>query len=415
MRAMITPSPNVPRETIAQSEAQRSARAEPGENFRDVVSRGRERAGDRDRARETDDAHSPEARRAARLEAARQGDRIDSSRAAEDAAASDTSAHSASEADTPDAGHETDSGLPARAASAQAVGRTDGQAEAVSKPGPKYDDARPNGGRVPASDVETLAGDEVRRALAALSIQQLVGPNVAIDTVRALSAQGIADADGPTDDAATTNPSANTTTSTTPKSADAALLAAPASERPTLAHADLPRELRTLSSADAKSGIVAITPGAPTIVAELAAPTAPVSVARLTPAELPQFLDGLAVRVDGPAASAFVELEPVDLGRLTIELSLQPEGGVRAEVRAERPDGFAAIEARLPELRASLIGRGFASADVQLSLGLSQRDSRGNPEPSSPRRSRRDAGRGLDTERVLALAPSPSGSIDLWA
>jgi flagellar hook-length control protein FliK len=130
---------------------------------------------------------------------------------------------------------------------------------------------------------------------------------------------------------------------------------------------------------------------------------------------LPQFLEKLAVRVDGPAGSAFVELEPVALGRLTIELSLQPEGGVRAEVRAERPDGYAAIEARLPELRASLIGRGFASADVQLSLGLSQRDSRGNSEPSSPRRSRRDAGRDLETERALALAPSPSGSIDLWA
>jgi flagellar hook-length control protein FliK len=413
---MITPSPNVPRETLAQSEAQRSVRAEPAENFRDVVSRDRERASERDRARETDDAHSPSARRAARAEATRRGDRIDSSPAAEDAAASDHGPQGASEADSGDAEPETDSSLRARAASAQTGGRTDGQAEAAAKPGAKSDEASSNGGRSSAGDVEPLVGDEVRRALAALGIQPVVAPNVALDAVRALPAQGIADADSPTDDgAAATNPSANGSTSNTPKAADAALLAATATERSTLEHVELPREIRTPSSADAKSGIVAITPGGPTITAEVAAPTAPIPVARLTPAELPQFLEKLAVRVDGPAGSAFVELEPVALGRLTIELSLQPEGGVRAEVRAERPDGYAAIEARLPELRASLIGRGFASADVQLSLGLSQRDSRGNSEPSSPRRSRRDAGRDLETERALALAPSPSGSIDLWA
>jgi len=151
------------------------------------------------------------------------------------------------------------------------------------------------------------------------------------------------------------------------------------------------------------------------------APTAGVAgippdpVARLSPADLPEFFESLQVRVDGALGNAFVELEPPELGRLTVEISLQPDGGVRADVRAENQDGFAALGARLQEMRTALLDRGFTSADVQLSLGLGERESHPESDSKSPRRSQEIANRELDAERVLALATSGGRSIDVWA
>src|SRR4029077_16025972 len=102
--------------------------------------------------------------------------------------------------------------------------------------------------------------------------------------------------------------------------------------------------------------------------ADVAATRAPVA-ARLSPAELPAFLERLAVRIDAPERSAVVHLEPAELGRLSIALSVEPGGHVRAELHAQRPEGYSALEARLPELQASLIERGFTSATLNLSLG----------------------------------------------
>lgn len=139
---------------------------------------------------------------------------------------------------------------------------------------------------------------------------------------------------------------------------------------------------------------------------------------RLSPAELPAFLQGLAVRIDAPQRSAVVDLEPVELGRVRISLSLEGDGHVRADVHAQRPEGYAALEARLPELRASLVERGFTDASVNLSLGLpdsrSQRSGgEGGRGSSSP-----DRGRALAAAEIRALlpaAPARHGAIDLWA
>jgi len=139
---------------------------------------------------------------------------------------------------------------------------------------------------------------------------------------------------------------------------------------------------------------------------------------RLTPAELQGFFGRLALRIDSPERSAVVELEPAELGRVSIALSLEREGHVRAEVHAQRPDGYAALEARLPELRASLIERGFASASVSLSLGLADspshrsgtEDDRSNPSPA-----RGTSLANAETQALLSALPPISGAIDLWA
>jgi len=191
-------------------------------------------------------------------------------------------------------------------------------------------------------------------------------------------------------------------------------VAAQAHDAAPLEGLEVPREARAGSAPEGGSNALALAVRGPASIAD-AAPAASTTPARLAPAEIPQFLKDLQVRVDGTAGSAFVELEPIALGRLTVELSLQPEGGVRADVRAERPDGFAAIEARLPELRAALLERGFASADVQISLGLGQRDARREGDDMQSRHARLDGSQTIDTQRVLALAPNRTGSIDLWA
>ncbi|MFN0009429.1 MAG: flagellar hook-length control protein FliK [Planctomycetota bacterium] len=139
---------------------------------------------------------------------------------------------------------------------------------------------------------------------------------------------------------------------------------------------------------------------------------------RLSPAELPGFLEGLAVRIDTPQRSAVVDLEPAELGRVSISLSLERDGHVRADVHAQRREGYAALEARLPDLRASLIERGFTDASVSLSLGLP--DSRSQRSGAESRRgsSNTSRGRALAAAEIQALLPAPParhGAVDLWA
>jgi flagellar hook-length control protein FliK len=126
-------------------------------------------------------------------------------------------------------------------------------------------------------------------------------------------------------------------------------------------------------------------------------------------------LQQLAVRIDAPQRTAVVELEPAELGRLSVELSLEPEGGVRASVRAERPDGYAALETRLPELRAALLERGFVRADVQISLGFSDQSPRRPAAQPGRRLPAAGAPRALDAAELLALSPVRDGALDVWA
>jgi flagellar hook-length control protein FliK len=148
--------------------------------------------------------------------------------------------------------------------------------------------------------------------------------------------------------------------------------------------------------------------------ADAQAARAPV-MERVTPAELPAFLERLAVRIDAPERSAVVHLEPAELGPLRIALSVEPGGHVRAELHAQRPDGYAALEARLPELQASLIGRGFTSATLNLSLGHADSQARQSRAHGETRNSSSAGRRTLADAEVRALSPAALGAIDLWA
>jgi flagellar hook-length control protein FliK len=147
---------------------------------------------------------------------------------------------------------------------------------------------------------------------------------------------------------------------------------------------------------------------------ELAATQAPVTL-RMTPAELPRLFERLAVHIDMPERSALVHLEPADLGPLRIALSVEPGGHVRAEMHAQRQDGYAALEACLPELHSSLIERGFTSASVNLSLGLPDPNSRRSGAQREEWKSTSAGRRTLADAEVRALLPASVGAIDMWA
>jgi flagellar hook-length control protein FliK len=148
--------------------------------------------------------------------------------------------------------------------------------------------------------------------------------------------------------------------------------------------------------------------------AKPASPSAPAPI-RATPAELPSVFDRLAVHVHSADRKAIVELDPPELGRLSIALSLESGGRVRAEMRAERPSGYAALHSQLSQLHASLIERGFTSASVDLQLGLSNHDSQQSSAQRDGSRSSGGARRTLADADVRALVAAPAGAIDMWA
>ncbi len=409
---MITPKSNVPSDAPTRTDVRTSARAERREDFHEVLSRDRARAAERslEHARTRDEArHASQDRDDDRVRARREKvdghaertaheDRSDVDRA-------DPQSHtSATEETGADEGRDT---APADAEAGKTV--NDDQSDA------------PTPGKAKTSREPALvSGPGNVNHQSELPLEQLLVKTpgeVATDAELPTDPSGGdlgAGADG--DGSPTLYAPALARTSVAPVSDTVAPAAIPSAQTSTDAQAvELPRATHTATNADTRAGqqfVVAnaVTPGADAVVKPNEVPPQ-----RLTPAELPQFLQSLAVHVDAPAGSATVELEPLELGRLTVELTLQPEGGLRAEVRAERPDGYAAIEARLPELRASLIERGFANADIQLSLGLAQRESRRDAPSSGPRRGRSDTNRPLETERVRALVPNGVGSVDLWA
>ena len=141
----------------------------------------------------------------------------------------------------------------------------------------------------------------------------------------------------------------------------------------------------------------------------------PPATIRATPAELPRVFDRLAVRVHDADRKAVVELDPPELGRLSIALSLEGGGRVRAEMRAEQPSGYAALQSQISQLHASLIERGFTSASVDLQLGLANQDSQQSGARRGGSRARAGAQETLSDADVRAIARAHDSAIDMWA
>jgi flagellar hook-length control protein FliK len=79
------------------------------------------------------------------------------------------------------------------------------------------------------------------------------------------------------------------------------------------------------------------------------------------------------VSISPEMRQATIQLSPLELGRISIRISLH-EGRVSAHVRAERPEALEALQRHMPELRAAFEARGLQAQEFQLSLGFDGRE-----------------------------------------
>lgn len=78
-----------------------------------------------------------------------------------------------------------------------------------------------------------------------------------------------------------------------------------------------------------------------------------------------------------------IELEPVDLGRVEVSLTVDGNGRLRAELAAERPETLQLLQRDARSLEQALAGGGVVLADAGLSFSLRQ-DHRGGAEQQPP-------------------------------
>jgi flagellar hook-length control protein FliK len=115
-------------------------------------------------------------------------------------------------------------------------------------------------------------------------------------------------------------------------------------------------------------------------------------------------------------SEAYIQLEPRELGRVSIHVAVE-DGKMRASVRAEKREALDAIQAHLPELRATLRDSGIRTQEFHFGLGLENQPRRENQQsgnrPSHPHAPAVDA---RDPEHaVLLRAVAAASGVDLYA
>lgn len=89
-------------------------------------------------------------------------------------------------------------------------------------------------------------------------------------------------------------------------------------------------------------------------------------------------------RITGGSRHLNLELDPVELGRLSIHVAVRRER-VAAIVRAESPETLELLERHLPELRSILADNGFETDGVELVLGFHGGEGRRDGAAARPR------------------------------
>lgn len=130
-------------------------------------------------------------------------------------------------------------------------------------------------------------------------------------------------------------------------------------------------------------------------------------------------LQQLRINLNASTRSAVIQLSPPELGLVTVQIKME-EDKLRTLVRAERPETLEALARHLPELRNTLQQQGLQTNDIQLELGLGNRDQAREESfaQASRRRPRGESLAGITAgeEALLAriLAPRTDG-VDLYA
>lgn len=162
---------------------------------------------------------------------------------------------------------------------------------------------------------------------------------------------------------------------------------------------------------------------APSHNRESAAPALELEAPRETPAarsaheveRAADILRQIRVQLTPELNAARIQLQPIELGRVSIQLTLE-EGRMKTVVRAEKAETLQAIQTHLPELRASLRQHGIDAQEFQLLLGFEQRERRDGDDAPRQSHTRTLAAEATAIERSPALhaAVSQTG-VDIYA
>jgi len=96
-----------------------------------------------------------------------------------------------------------------------------------------------------------------------------------------------------------------------------------------------------------------------------------------------EVLRQIRLALNPSAKRVVVDLNPEELGRLTIKMTMQ-DGRVSALVRAESPQTLELLERHLPELRAALAEGGVETGDIDLQLASDGRSREHSPPLRHP-------------------------------
>ncbi|MDZ4774187.1 MAG: flagellar hook-length control protein FliK [Planctomycetota bacterium] len=123
----------------------------------------------------------------------------------------------------------------------------------------------------------------------------------------------------------------------------------------------------------------------------------------------------IRVQITPQLSEARIQLHPIELGRISIHLSVE-DGRVKTTVHAEKQETLQAIQTHLPELRASLRQHGIDAQEFQLSLGFEDRGSRDTDKSSSRSNPQKHVAEASAIERSPALhAALAKSGVDFYA
>jgi flagellar hook-length control protein FliK len=115
-------------------------------------------------------------------------------------------------------------------------------------------------------------------------------------------------------------------------------------------------------------------------------------------------------------SEAHIHLEPRELGRVSIHVAVE-DGNLRASVRAETREALDAIQAHLPELRATLRDSGIRTQEFHFGLGFENQPRRENQQPGN--RQSHSHARAIDSRdpehAVLLRNVAVASGVDLYA
>jgi flagellar hook-length control protein FliK len=243
---------------------------------------------------------------------------------------------------------------------------------------------------------------------------------IQIDVPTAKSATGAADAhnaNGAEDDTApaANDAAANTNTPSQPAAAQPAQHAvaspAPASALP--AEAVVPAA--PVSSAVAGSQVAAV-PAQPAASTAAAVSAPPPSTAALPSPDLNALAVNIAAKSLDGARQFDIRLDPAELGRVDVRLSLDGNGNAQAHLAAERPETLALLQDNAGALTRALQDSGVQVASNGLQFSLKGQERQTDSEQRATSRSRASALQGIaaaaaqtSTNPTYGVSPSGAG------